>query len=391
VVISVSRTGEHKRRFGVLRCLLGGVAVAVRLVVGRRTTVAIKTHRAITLIVVDRATRRIDRKLLMVGADAVAMGIGVSEYPPLKHAIRRQADTRDDVARGKGSLFDLGEIVLRIAIQLDYPHFDQRKFLLRPDLGDVERIFGTAGRLRLAHHLDAELPPGELAPLDRMEKIPLRIIGIAAGKACCLARMQVSDPLHALEVELHPVPLAFTIDQAEGVTAEAVHEPITIGDATIGKQDGDLMQRLGRVRPEIPHHLRALQIAPWVTLLRMDEIRKFQRIADEEDRRVVTHQVPIAFLGIELHREAARITLGIRGAALTPYRGKAQEQGRLLANGLEQLGTGEVSYVCGHGKRAIGAGALGVHTTLRNDFAVEMGELFDQVEVIQQQRATRPG
>ncbi len=187
------------------------------------------------------------------------------------------------------------------------------------------------------------------------------------------------------------MPLAFTIDQAEGVTAEAVHEPITIGDATIGKQDGDLMQRLGRVRPEIPHHLRALQIGPWVTLLRMDEIRKFQRIADEEDRRVVTHDVPIAFLGIELHREAARITLGIRRAALTPYRGKAQEQGRLLANGLEQLGTGEVSYVCGHDKRAIGAGALGVHTTLRNDFAVEMGELFDQVEVIQQQRATRPG
>ena len=40
----------------------------------------------------------------------------------------------------------------------------------------------------------------------------------------------------------------------------------------------------------------------------MDEVWKLHRVLYEEHGDIVAHQVPIALLGIELHRKAADIT-----------------------------------------------------------------------------------
>ena len=42
-------------------------------------------------------------------------------------------------------------------------------------------------------------------------------------------------------------------------------------------------------------------------------------------------------------------------------------------------------------KRAVGAGALGVHAPLGDHFAVEVRELLEQPDVLQQRRAARAG
>ena len=42
------------------------------------------------------------------------------------------------------------------------------------------------------------------------------------------------------------------------------------------------------------------------------EVGKLHRILDEEDGDVVADQIPIAFIGVELDREAADIAGGIR-------------------------------------------------------------------------------
>jgi hypothetical protein len=44
-----------------------------------------------------------------------------------------------------------------------------------------------------------------------------------------------------------------------------------------------------------------------VALLRMNEVRKFNRIADEEDGRVIADQIIVAFFRIELHGKSTRI------------------------------------------------------------------------------------
>jgi hypothetical protein len=53
-------------------------------------------------------------------------------------------------------------------------------------------------------------------------------------------------------VELHPDQLIVGIDHRVGVAAEEVHVTKAFGNAGVGHDDGDLMQRLGQQCPEIP-------------------------------------------------------------------------------------------------------------------------------------------
>jgi hypothetical protein len=64
-----------------------------------------------------------------------------------------------------------------------------------------------------------------------------------------------------------------------------------------------------RQRPEIPHRGRGAHIRFRMPLLCMDEVRKLVGIPDKEDRRVVTHQIPIAFIRVELQRETSHVAL----------------------------------------------------------------------------------
>ncbi|MNJ57048.1 hypothetical protein D3C77_526230 [compost metagenome] len=143
------------------------------------------------------------------------------------------------------------------------------------------------------------------------------------------------------------------------------------------------------MRPEVPHHLRAFQVALRQTLLSVDKVREFERVTDEKHRSVVTNNVPVAFFGVELQGETTRIAFGISRTTLAPHRGEAQEGLGLLADIAEQLGAAVLGDIAGHREGAIGTRALGVHTALWDVLAVEVRELLDQMEVIQQQRATR--
>ncbi|MCY1433867.1 hypothetical protein D9M71_499070 [compost metagenome] len=172
------------------------------------------------------------------------------------------------------------------------------------------------------------------------------------------------------------------------MATEAMHVPIPVGDTTIGEQDSDLVQSLGRMRPEVPHHLRALEIALGQTFLSMDKVGKLQWITNEEHRRVVTDDVPIAFFGIELQGETAWVALGIRRTALATHRGKPQKGWRLLANRLEQLGARVLADIPGDGKGAVSTRALSMYAAFRDILAVEVRELFNEVEIFEQQGAT---
>ena len=123
----------------------------------------------------------------------------------------------------------------------------------------------------------------------------------------------------------------------------------------------------------------------------MVEVRKLERVAQEEHRRVVADHVPVAFLGIELHREASNVTLGVSGAALARHDGEAGEQIRLLAHFGEDLGAGETGDVMRDRERAIGTRPLGMHAPLGNHFTVEMGELLQEPDVLQQLRPPGAG
>ena len=196
--------------------------------------------------------------------------------------------------------------------------------------------------------------------------------------------------LLGLEVELDPEALVGVVDEAEGVAAVAVHLAQALGDAAIAEQYGDLMQGLGMAGPEVPGGGGAAQVGARIPLLGVDEVGEFQRIANEEHRGVVAHQVPVALLGVKLEGEAAHVAFCVGGALLTGHGGEAQEHRGLLADGIEQVGLAEGADVMGHGKGAVGARAFSVNHPLRDPFPIEVSQLFHQPDVLHQHRAAGP-
>ena len=199
----------------------------------------------------------------------------------------------------------------------------------------------------------------------------------------------VAVALLGLEVELHPEALAIPVPEREGVRAVAVNVAHVGRQAAVREQGRDLVQRFGRLRPEVPHCRRAAQVGARMALLRMDEIGKLQRIAHEEHRRVVADHIPVAFLGVELHREAAHVALGIGGAEFAGHRREARDQLGLLADRVENFRAGVFADVVGNREGAVSAPALGMHDALGDALAVVMGHLLDQLPVLHQYRAAR--
>ena len=97
------------------------------------------------------------------------------------------------------------------------------------------------------------------------------------------------------------------------------------------------MQRLGRLRPEVPDVHRAAHIGTRIAFLRMDDVRKLQRVADEKHWRIVADNVPVAFFDIELDREAAHVAFGIGRTSFTCQGRETLEHFRLFADCIEYL------------------------------------------------------
>ncbi len=133
------RRTDLVRTLAELRVLLG-TAEAVGLVVGEIAEVAVEAHAAVAVVVGDVALGGVDRQQIVVGADAVAVGVGVGEEPALQHLVRRVAHAGEDVGRVEGGLLDLGEVVGGLAIEGEDADVDERELLVRPDLGEIEGI-----------------------------------------------------------------------------------------------------------------------------------------------------------------------------------------------------------------------------------------------------------
>src|SRR6185437_11797546 len=123
----------------------------------------------------------------------------------------------------------------------------------------------------------------------------------------------------------------------------------------------------------------------------MDEILKFLRIADEENRRVVTDQIVVALLGVELEREAAGIADRVGRSGFLGDRGKPRQHGRAQAFFAQKISFAPGRHVFGNLEKAVSAAALGVNHAFRNPFAVELRHLLDQVMVLQQDRTVGAG
>ena len=85
----------------------------------------------------------------------------------------------------------------------------------------------------------------------------------------------------------------------------------------------------------------------------MDQIGKLDGILDEENGHVITNNVPVAFLGVQLYRKTSHIACEVAGAFISRDGRKPYKRRYLLSGSLKQIGA---SDLCG--KRTVLAACI---------------------------------
>ena len=85
----------------------------------------------------------------------------------------------------------------------------------------------------------------------------------------------------------------------------------------------------------------------------MDEVRKLQRITDEEDRGVVPHKIIVSLLRIELDGETPRVAFSVGRSLLPTHSREAYEDLGALAHFREGFGFGVPCHIVGGSNKLI--------------------------------------
>ena len=183
-------------------------------------------------------------------------------------------------------------------------------------------------------------------------------------------------PCWVLEVELDPEALVVGVDEAEGVASRSR----ACGGSVAG-MPRSLMTMVtwcsasGSERPEVPVVLGAAQVGARVALDGVVQVGELQRVAEEEHRRVVADQVPVAFLGVELHAKP-RMSRSASAAPRSPATVEKRANSSVFLPTSEKIfARGVPGDVVRDGEGAVRAGALGVHAALGDHLAVEVRQL----------------
>ena len=150
----------------------------------------------------------------------------------------------------------------------------------------------------------------------------------------------------------------------------------------------------GRQRDEVPEivvgagGLRKVLVG--LLLDRVDDVGKLDRVLDEEHRDVVADEVPVALLGIELHRKAAHVARHVERALVAGDGRKAHEHRGAFARALQDVGLGQLGLRLVVLEKAVRAVAAGMHHALGNALVVEVEDLLAEMAVLEQCRATGP-
>src|SRR5450759_3712967 len=354
--------------------------------------VVIGPHETVAAVVGGHGgVRAVDGQLRVVDAEAVAVRVAIGEQAPLQHLVGRRPDAGHDVGGVERRLLHVGEVVVGVAVEHQLADLAERMLGVRPYLGHVEGVEAVRLGVVLGHDLDPERPARVLAAVDRLEQVELVRVGRLADDLGRLLPRQEPDPLVGLEVVLDPDALAGGVDPLIGVRAEAVHVPVARRDAAIAEQPGEHVRGLGRKAEAVPDVVWLLAVGARVGLLRVDEVGELERVADEEDRRVVAGQVVVAVFGVELEGEPAGVADCVSGAAAASHRAEAREHFGALADLAEEARPREGRHVLGHFEVAVGARAAGMHDPLGDALAVEARQFLEQVHVLDEHRSAGPG
>ena len=118
-------------------------------------------------------------------------------------------------------------------------------------------------------------------------------------------------------------------------------------------------------------------------LHRMDEVGKFDGVLNEEDGDVVADEVPVAFLGVELHCKAANVAREVE-RSLAAGDGREANKGRRVFSPTRWKMSARVMSDSDFGQleKAMRTIAAGMHDALGDALMIEVEDFLAEVEVL---------
>jgi hypothetical protein len=165
----------HREGCELLCWVLHRAVVAAGLVVDCTALIAVDSHGAVSLIISNSSSvGAVDGDLVVVGTESVSVGVGVREDSTLEHLVIGELNTWDDMGWGEGNLLNLGEVILRVSVKIEFSNRDQRIVAVRDYLGHIEDVKLVVLTFLLRDELDIPCPGGEVTLLNVLEQILLR-------------------------------------------------------------------------------------------------------------------------------------------------------------------------------------------------------------------------
>lgn len=362
---------------------------AVGEVVGCAVRIGAHVLRPITLVVGNLSEGAVDRNLEVVTTEAVTMGVWVREQPPLQHLVRASLNAWYQVRRAECNLLHVSKVVLGVLVQNQLADGNEGEVCVGPDFGEVEWIEGVVLRLLECHDLDVEGPAGELTLPDGVVQIADTVVRVISGKRPRSLRLDVLNLLVCFIMEFAVDWFSFVVDEFEGMRPIPVHVTVTVRNAAVGKQNHDLVSALRSESDEIPEHVVIFQMRHRVSLLSVDEACEQQGVADEENRRVVAHQVPDSLISVELDGEPTGVPHGVGRTTFTTDRRESYSNTRTFPDPIENTCLRILGNVMSHLEIPKSSGSLGVNHTFRDPFTVKMCNLINVGGVLEKDRTAR--
>jgi hypothetical protein len=177
--------------------------------------------------------------------------------------------------------------------------------------------------------------------------------------------------------------------------AKALHGAVAARDGAVGHRPHQHVGDFGHQRGKVPERVvcgsRLRHGEVRLGLGGMDQVRKLHRVLNEEDRNVVAHQIPVAFVRVELHGEAAHISCGVGRAAFAEDGRETDEDRCLLSDFAEERGACELGNRFRALEKAVCRRSARMDNPLGDALVVEMGDLLAKDEVFEQRGAAETG
>lgn len=176
-----------------------------------------------------------------------------------------------------------------------------------------------------------------------------------------------------MDLAVHPG--ALLVDEFEGMAAVSMHMAPAIRDTAITKSIHDLMNGFRVLAEILPKHCRvitATEMTRGMSLLSMNQMRKLGRISDEENRCIVLHKIPIAFISAKLDGEASWVSGMVMRTTFTTNGRKSNCDGALFSFSGENICKAKVIERIGSFVVAVGTTTLCMDYSLRDSLTIKV-------------------